>query len=848
MSVAEISANPQAASLLSEALNPESYRLTLHAIPKLAEAVFNLLLGLFVFWKNPRSWKNRVYFIFTTHLFLWLFFFGLAWCVVSPRLHNLFTTTIAHFGIVLIAPGFYCLVAVMTGRFEERKREIIMAYAAGLTFYALYLLLPGAFIAPTVYIYEWGPYMKVNWPYAWFYPFFYFITIQSVRLCIEHYRTADSVSANRMRYMILGYVIANLGAIDWLPAWGINVYPIGYLAIFAFDVIMAYAIVSEKLFDIETVFLNGVVWGITSLIVLFPIGISVYWWTPWVNSLSRNASFAVGGLSFLLLAGYAMFVQSRVDSFFQKKKRELERELIRIASELARYKELTTLTEFITGETGRLVRASAVHLFLCDDTTQYFYPSSKASLLLRPTSPEEPAPFLRELAGRAAIMRADEFGSELPPELGGKVLFVPLMIEEKMIGFLALGRGAGGTTYGRAELDFLDHLRGPAATAISNSIQVQNTMESEKLIHSAQVKTAFVAMVSHEFKNPLGSIKGFVELIQSEHPIQEKTKRYLSIVRSEAERLNRLVEDLLDLSKLEREGFQCEKSRFDLKELIQEIIIEFQVLYPGLVFEHTIHQDELMIRADKDKLRQAIMNLASNAAKYSPDGGAILVEVKHRDGWLSITVEDEGPGIPAELQDKIFEKFASISAPNYRRKPGAGLGLAITKALVELQGGRVSVESPVCDGAGTRFRIELPSEVRAALPERRRHERVARNLLLAVIHNAEQAPTPISTQDVSDGGFCLETHQVWGLDHPIYFRVLGPVSNGVSGIARLQWTRALPHGRFLYGAEIVSMSEADRAGWTAGRPKGEPEFPPPAAHSESPGPGLAAELKPGLWP
>lgn len=222
------------------------------------------------------------------------------------------------------------------------------------------------------------------------------------------------------------------------------------------------------------------------------------------------------------------------------------------------------------------------------------------------------------------------------------------------------------------------------------------------------VRTDFVANVSHELRTPITSIKGFTEtLLDGAYNETETSLHFLKIINLESDRLLQIVNDLLDLSKIESNQIVINRESFNFKKLVNLLILplESRIVENELTVELDI-ADDLAIEADKSKLSQIIVNLLNNAIMYTQKNGLIRIGAKKEEIFYEIYIEDNGIGIEKENLKRIFERFYRIDKSRVRAKGGTGLGLAIVKHLVEAHNGEISVESK--PGAGTKFKIHLP--------------------------------------------------------------------------------------------------------------------------------------------
>lgn len=222
-----------------------------------------------------------------------------------------------------------------------------------------------------------------------------------------------------------------------------------------------------------------------------------------------------------------------------------------------------------------------------------------------------------------------------------------------------------------------------------------------------RLKTDFVSIVSHELRTPLSSIQGFSELMLTRTVEPEKRVEWVRIINEESVRLGKLVDDLLDISRIESGRVALHPEPVDIPRLVDERLATFR---PGLK-KHTLvfHGEDGLppVMADRDRIARAIDNLISNAIKYSPNGGEVQVTVLREADGVKVSVADQGIGIPPDKLDKVFERFERLESFITRKTQGVGLGLAISKASVEMHGGRIWADST--PGKGSVFHFTLPA-------------------------------------------------------------------------------------------------------------------------------------------
>ena len=224
-----------------------------------------------------------------------------------------------------------------------------------------------------------------------------------------------------------------------------------------------------------------------------------------------------------------------------------------------------------------------------------------------------------------------------------------------------------------------------------------------------EMRKDLIANVSHELRTPLTTVRGFIQAILDGVIGPGEQEKYLRRAYDEAGRLNRMVNDLLQLARLQAGSIKLSRGLVDAGELIRGTVEELQ-LQAGRrnVVLRCVCADSTAIQADRDKLKQIVLNLLHNAVNYSRDGGEVWIRTRVEDGKFLLRVEDNGAGIPADQLEYIFDKYHRVEPTRGQWGPGTGLGLSIVKQLVELHGGAISARSSV--GRGTQIFVEIPSQ------------------------------------------------------------------------------------------------------------------------------------------
>ena len=271
-----------------------------------------------------------------------------------------------------------------------------------------------------------------------------------------------------------------------------------------------------------------------------------------------------------------------------------------------------------------------------------------------------------------------------------------------------LKRLASGDFAGRVEIPNRDELGALAANL--NRMSEELGRLYQQLEAASRHKSEFLANMSHELRTPLNAIIGFSEVLIERMfgDLNEKQDEYLKDIFASGRHLLSLINDILDLSKIEAGKMELELTRFDLPAAIDNALtlVKGRAANHGITLTPDVDRRLGEFVADERKLKQVLVNLLSNAVKFTPEGGRVEIRAVRADGSVEIAVSDTGIGIAAEDQELIFEEFRQVGSDYARKREGTGLGLALTKRLVGLHGGRIWVKSEL--GKGSTFTVALP--------------------------------------------------------------------------------------------------------------------------------------------
>lgn len=469
-----------------------------------------------------------------------------------------------------------------------------------------------------------------------------------------------------------------------------------------------------------------------------------------LQNVDREHAFSEGDVRLLETLVNSMSValeNARLFSESQRRAREMAA-LAEVGRDISATLDLTAVLERIAGHARDLLDVSNSAVFLPDEERE----TMKAVVALGPIAQQVRATRVRRgegIVGDLWQRREAQFvndaahdpravtiaGTERRPD--DRTMVAPLLAGERVTGMMAVWR-SGGDAFGEQDLAFLQDLARQASIAIENARLYSEAQTARAVAESAQAaaeearavaeaanesKSAFLANVSHELRTPLTSVMGFAHIVQrrlnerifphlphDDARVQRtmaQIEQNLDIVLSEGERLTALINNVLDLEKIEAGRMEWRMEEVSLADIMQRATQATSAIVEqaGLALVEEIDPDVPPVIGDRDRLVQVMINLISNAMKFTPQG-SITCRLQMRDGEAQVSVQDTGVGIAPQDLDAVFEKFRQVGDTLTDKPTGTGLGLPICKEIVEHHGGRIWAESRV--GEGSTFTFTLP--------------------------------------------------------------------------------------------------------------------------------------------
>jgi len=415
-------------------------------------------------------------------------------------------------------------------------------------------------------------------------------------------------------------------------------------------------------------------------------------------------------------------IQKFVDKKFFRVQYNFREAIGKLFTEINESNDIQSLSERIIRRMDELIPVEKIGFFLLNSSSNMLKMISHKNfnLLVNHSVKFEPDNLRTSLSLPIALSDSVESGVNVEradvnvfQRWGMHLVFSLKSSSGDINGFLVFGSKKSGTRYTIEDVGLLNTVASRVASSVDR-IKLQEELilervESERLDELNRLKSYFISSVSHDMKTPLTSIKMFAELLQTSIEFKsDKSKEYLEIIEGESSRLSRLIDNVLDFSKIER---GIKQYRFEII-MLNEIVIHtlklmhYQFNLKKFVVESDLLGNEIPIYADKDAVEEALINLISNSLKYSREKKLIRDSTNAENEFMTLTVEDEGIGINKEYLENIFGPFFRIESKEVNRTGGAGLGLSIIKHIMDAHKGKVEVESE--PGKGSKFTLLFP--------------------------------------------------------------------------------------------------------------------------------------------
>ncbi len=562
------------------------------------------------------------------------------------------------------------------------------------------------------------------WRYGLF-AIFFAVVVGRAHWLLFRFQAAEPIPflGLRLRRAFLGsYIGLLIGLLEFVPAYNLVVAPLVNGAMLVLLVSVACAIIEGNALDFKLAVTRASMLAATyGAQIGAPL--LVGWWGKDVLQAWLGSSWWLVPLGVCLLLAHwgpleYTFVWRRVEAQLLRGQRRYQLTLQRAARGMTRVRDVEKLSRLITRIVSRSVQLTHASLFIWNKVTeQYVLHASYGPNRLATQSRyrlDRTHPLITWLIEHRQVLTEEMPGQgvhpDIPAELNkmGAALVIPGLIEDQLIGFLALGHKLSGMPYSHDDLHAFSTLANEATMAIENALSYDELLKvneqlkaaSERLVRQERLAVIgqFAAGLAHEIKNPLSAVKTFAQYLPEKYNDPTFREKFFRIVQSEIDRINSIVVELSDFAKpapLQLEPVHLPKLVDDTLTLLSN-----HCLRQGIDVRMRFESDGLLIQGDVRQLKQVLLNLCLNSLEAMPSGGQLEITTWAKRGRLMLRVQDTGAGISAENQQRIWDPFFTT------KERGMGLGLAIVKGIIERHRGTIALSS--VPDKGTTFDLSLP--------------------------------------------------------------------------------------------------------------------------------------------
>jgi signal transduction histidine kinase len=637
-----------------------------------------------------------------------------------PEIVNYILRSLFHFAYIF-TPAFFVHFAFVFPRDNERKWRTFIKLNY-ITSFLLAALSTAAFINTSEQL---NTESISNYLLSFTFIRIYAAVVVITSIIIfftTYFNEKGEVERKKLKWLLLGFVVGPLGFIVFwvLPKefLGTEILPeeVIILLELAIPITFAIAIIKYHILDIDEVLNRSIVYGIviSILLVLYSLLLGVL--VSSVHIYNQSMVSVVSAVSLaLLFQPIKINVQRFVDKYFFRIQYNFRKELNRFISDIKNYNDINSLGEYLIREIDILIPVDKIAFSMLDSQTGKLFIKAQNNfdLIANKSLRIKPETLEKKLFHVAAVKYKVENDADTLTIFQNTLsrwkinLVVPIKsVMDELYGFIILGNKKSGSRFSIEDVDLLKDIGINAGSTIERiKLQeqlIREKIEVEKLEELNQHKSMFVSTVSHDLKTPLTSIKIFSEmLLENEKSLSDKSKNHLEIIEGETNRLTRLINNVLDFSKIEKGVRGYSFREIHINKVVKEVIglMQYTLKMKGFKIETNLGDFNDLISGDSDAITEAMENIVSNAIRFSKEMKEIKVSTYSKNNFVCIDVEDNGIGIEQPDIEKIFDPFFRSENAKTKKIDGTGLGLPIVKHIVGEHKGKILIKSTLDQGS-----------------------------------------------------------------------------------------------------------------------------------------------------
>jgi signal transduction histidine kinase len=710
-------------------------------VSALINALASILLGALIIFKNPFSKVNRLYALFCLSVAIWSVAY-MAWPLSDSKESILLSFQLLHIGASFTPIFYFHFTVVWLGVHRKYKYKIITKMGYSLAVFFSLSAFSKYFIASIEQKFSIGYWANPGVLYHFYLIYFGLFAVYSSLILFKYYKKVSGLKKEQAKYILIGMVLAFAGGATNYPLWyDINLPPFGNILPVSYIILTAYAIVAYRLMDIKLVLRKSTVF-IFSILTVFLLGAGV--------KLAYDISIGLGKYTgdILMLISAVLLYDPLKNRFFSLANKyffstyyDSRKVISDISENLRGLLDTEGIYDYIRNRLGEAFHFNAFGVLSYDEQKEEyelvynrgFQVGSKkffrGNKTLRRQFIDKNRPIVVEevknMYQKGGVKKMVNYLEKMNVEV-----IAPLNSQDKNVGLLVFGPKESGDMYNEEDLEVIKIVSSQAAVTIENAhlyeeaknfnVKLKKEVKkatknlqaaNERLRRMDKAKTDFLSIASHQLRTPLTVIKGYISMLLEYNfgKLGKKQEQALRKVFDSSERLIDLVENLLNVSRMQSGRMEYNFQKYRLEDMAQDVYDELKTVAEkkGLRFVlNTPSQPLPQVNIDPEKMRQVVMNLIDNAIKYTP-AGHVTIDLNKTKQGVEFCVKDSGMGMTPEDIDNLFQKFSRNEKTDLVHTEGTGLGLYVAKKIVEAHGGKIWAESEG-KGKGSKFCFTLP--------------------------------------------------------------------------------------------------------------------------------------------
>lgn len=713
-----------------------SARATLYSLPPLISGTLVFAFGLWVLIQSPRSRTHQTLGLLSFASATWLFGFFMIYSSTDSQQAR-FWGQFLHVGVILSPALFNDFVRC----FLKQSASKLKTYLPYLISISFLMLIPTPYLINDQYSYFWGNYPKAGPFYPLFLTYFFGYAVYCLRSLYLGFKSQERVNPQegvRTKYVFFAFLIGFTASIDFIQNYGVEFYPIGFIFITLWIFMVSFATAKYQVLEIPlTIPKNTIFWYVRefAIILIFYFTIVAIIW-----SFTGSQHFI---LTAILLVAFSIFselllplqkdMERAIGQTIFKQRHDALKTLTSFSQDLVAILDLNDLNTRFLNTLSRALGVSNLSLFVFEKEKDIFLLASSQGVLAE-SMEDQTFSAQHVLPNHFKTHKSILIREELEhfhyvhdqQEILGTLkhmdaeLSFPLINKDRLVGFCNLGPRTSLEMYSEEELSLLTALAQNAALALDHALLYEDWKRSQLLMKRTDRLRSLETIAggfAHEIRNPLTSIKTFIQLAPERRNDGEFITDFSRVVNEDVNRIERLIEEVLDYARYMKPRLTEE----DLNEIVTSCLYFIQVKAgsQGITLEQDLSQNIPYVMVDRQQFKQVLLNLLLNALEaITHTSGKIKISTHrlHKDSkedWVQIEVSDTGPGISPANLEHIFDPFYTTKHESGEHE-GTGLGLAIVHQIVQEHHGTIHVESGI--NTGTTFFVDIPASPCHATP------------------------------------------------------------------------------------------------------------------------------------